>query len=168
MVPFELTVLSAIFGQATHVAGRLRRGGELGEGYEDTWSLLMHLEQGAAGQLSVMGASPQTLRKGVAVGANGIVEFDFAEGVIIRKLPTPGIFDTCRFGAMREVLESVVYKKEIDTFIEAIRGHTVWPYDYRKASIVAGTLAAAEKSAITGKVEAVDPTLLPAEYPDQY
>ena len=61
-----------------------------------------------------------------------------------------------------------VYKEEISTFIEVIRGNANWPYDYRKACTVSGTLAAAEKSAVTGCIEKVDPTFLPAHLPDQY
>lgn len=167
MVPFELIALSQIFSAPLEVAGTVRRGGELGQDYEDTWCLQMGLEKGGTGQLQVMGGCPHVARKGTAAGSNGIVEFDFNSGEIIRHFPKIGIDDTRHFGAIGDILESV-YKEEIDTFIDAVRGDKQWTYSYRKANVISGALAAAEKSAVTGNIESVNPDFLPAELPDRY
>ncbi|MBP1990799.1 Gfo/Idh/MocA family protein [Paenibacillus eucommiae] len=167
MVPFELIALDYVFGEPEAAAGTVRQRGELLMKSEDTWCLQMTLASGATGQLSVFMGSPQTMRKGIAGGTNGFIEFDLSAGTISRKLPKLGIDDMLHLGAMSDILESV-YADEINMFIEAVRKKTDWPFTYRKSSIVTGTLAAAEKSAITGRVELVDPGFLPATLPDQY
>lgn len=167
MVTFELIGLAGLFSEPQDVTGIVRAGGELGPNYEDSWSLQMRLENGGIGQLVVLGASPQVTRKGIAVGTNGTIEFDLITGDIHRSLPLLGIHDKQNFGKLSHLLESV-YKEEIDTYIEAIMGNKKWPHDFRKSNVICGTLAAAEKSAITGKVEKVNPDFLPAELPDQY
>ena len=164
MVSFELLGLSSVFGIPLNASGILRCGGELGPDFEDTWSIQMLLDNGGIGQLLVFGGSPQSLRNGQAIGANGSIEFDLMTGKIIRRFPKLGINDTIEFAIDFEL----VYKDEISTFIDVIKGNAKWPYDYRKACTLSGTLAAAEKSAITGCVEKVDPTFLPAQLPDQY
>lgn len=167
MVTFELIGLTDLFSEPQGVTGIVRTGGELGPNYEDSWSLQMRLKNGGIGQLVVLGASPTVTRKGVAVGSNGTIEFDLLTGDIHRRLPLLGIHDTRNFGSLSDLLESV-YKEEIDTYIEAIKGTDQWPHDFRKANVICGTLAAAEKSSVTGKVEKVNPDFLPAELPDQY
>ncbi len=167
MVAFELIGLADLFTEPQDVTGIVRTGGELGPNYEDSWSLQMRLNNGGIGQLVVLGASPQVARKGIAVGTNGTIEFDLLTGDIHRSLPLLGIQDTRNYGQLSHLLESV-YKEEIDAFIETIKGSRQWPYDFRKSNVICGALAAAEKSAITGKVEKVDPDFLPAELPDQY
>lgn len=167
MITFELIGLAHLFTEPQDVSGIVRAGGELGPNYEDSWSLQMRLDNGGIGQLVVLGASPQVVRKGIAAGTNGTIEFDLLTGDIHRSFPLLGIQDTRNFGELSHVLESV-YKDEIDAFVETIKGSYQWPYDFRKSNVICGTLAAAEKSAITGKVEKVNPDILPAELPDQY
>lgn len=167
MTVFELSPLSHLFGDPIEVAGTLRSGGELGDQMEDTWSLQMRLEHGSTGQLQVFGGSPQTIRKGMAVGANGLIEFDVMSGRIVRALPKLGIHDTIECGSISSVLETV-YRTEISTFIDATAGRSDWPHTYRKACLYAGTLAAAEYSAATGRVETVSSDVQPATLPDQY
>lgn len=164
MVSFELIALSSVFGIPLNAAGILRCGGELGQHIEDTWSIQMLLDNGGIGQMLILGGSPQRVRKGQAIGANGSIEFDVMTGKIISRFPKLGINDTLEFAIDFEL----VYKDEISTFIDVINGTAKWPYDYRKACTLSGTLAAAEKSAITGCVEKVDPTFLPAQLPDHY
>lgn len=167
MVCFEMIGLSHIFGLPTDAAGTIRTGGELGAGFEDTWSLQMRFDNNSTGQLLIVGGSPQAIRQGLAVGENGTIAFDLMTGTITRHLPKLGIHDTLECGAISDVLESVYYQ-EINTFVDAVLGQAQWPYDYRRACTLSGTLASAEKSAITGRVEKVDPTFLPAKFPDQY
>jgi len=167
MVTFELIGLANLFSEPQDVTGIVRTGGELGPNYEDSWGLQMRLDNGGIGQLVVLGASPQVTRKGIAVGTNGTIEFDLLSGDIHRSLPLLGIHDTRNYGQLSHLLESV-YKEEIDTFVETIKGGNQWPYDFRKSNVICSALAAAEKSAITGKTEKVNLDCLPAELPDQY
>lgn len=167
MVPFELIGLDYVFGEPRTVSGTVGRRGELAMESEDTWCLQMELESGATGQLAVLMASPQTVRKGIAVGSNGIVEFDLTSGTIARRLPTLGIDDTLQCGTIAERLEAV-YADEIHAFVDAARGKRDWPFSYRKGAMLTGTLAAAERSAIIGRAERVDPAKPPAKLPDLY
>ncbi|MBO9605588.1 MAG: Gfo/Idh/MocA family oxidoreductase [Paenibacillaceae bacterium] len=167
MVVFDLSALSYAFGLPQDASGVLRAGGELGGDREDTWALQLRLAGGGAGHLVVSGGSPQTIRKGAAVGRNGTVEFDLASGQIDCRMPALGIDRVVRTGSIADVLEPT-YKREIDTFLGAVAGNAAWPHDYRTACLVAGTLAAAERSARSGRLERVDPEALPAPLPDQY
>ncbi|MBO9607138.1 MAG: Gfo/Idh/MocA family oxidoreductase [Paenibacillaceae bacterium] len=167
MVPFELIGLGYVFGEPRAVSGTVGRRGELAMDSEDTWCLQMELESGATGQLAVLMASPQTVRKGIAVGSNGIVEFDLAAGTIVRRLPGRGIDDTLPCGTIAERLEAT-YAAEINTFLDAAQGKREWPFSYRQSGMLTGTLAAAERSAVSGRTEPVDPLKPPALLPDQY
>ncbi len=167
MVPFELIGLIHAFGQPIELTGTLSRQGNLEAPSEDTWCLQMKLDNGGTGHLSVMMGCPHVLRKGWAAGNNGIVQFDVLSGEIVRDLPKLGLHDTRRLSEWRSIGEKV-YFEEINTFIDAVQGHAQWPFDYRLSSIGAGALAAAEKSAISGRVEKVDPGILPARLPDLY
>lgn len=167
MVVFELNMLTRIFSDPLNVTGTVRRGGELGPHCEDTWCLQMGLENGGSGHLQVLGGSPSSVRKGMAAGAHGTMEFDLAAGVITRRLPKLGIEDTRSLWPMHEVLESV-YKEEIYTFVDAVKGIKPWPHSYRRASVMAGVLAAAEQSAVSGRTGKVSPDFRPAQLPDQY
>jgi predicted dehydrogenase len=157
MVPFELIGLDYLFGEPVKTMGTVTQRGDLNS--EDTWCLQLVLDNGATGQLCVLAASPQGVRKGWAVGANGFVEFDLQSGVISRRLPALGIEDTRHFDSFN-LLESV-YSQEINTFVAAVRNEATWPFNYRKSSIMTGTLAAAEKSSVTGCIERIDPAVMP-------
>jgi hypothetical protein len=54
------------------------------------------------------------------------------------------------------------------TFVDAVAGNAKWPHDYWQACLLSGTLAASEKSAVTGRIEHVSVDLQPAVLPDQY
>lgn len=167
IVPWALIALSGLFGMPTAANGFLRSGGEFFEGYEDTWSAQLKLDNGALGQLVFTGASPATYTRIAAVGTNGWIECDPAAGHIRRKLPALGIDDTLYCPPSGQVWETV-YAKEIGAFMDAVRGKAAFPHDYRTACVLSGTLAAVERSALSGRVEPVDPTRLPALLPDQY
>lgn len=167
IVPWSLVVLSDIFGMPQKASGLIRSGGEFGDGIEDSWSVQLHLDNGGIGQLFYGGASPENICKIIAIGTNGLIECDPVAGHITRKLTKLGINDTLHCGPTSQIWEKV-YAEEIGTFVDAIRGKVAFPHDYRKACTIAGTLAAAEKSAVTGRAEAVDPNFLPAELPDGY
>ena len=166
MVAFELIALDYIFGVPTHVAGYVSRRGALEMQSEDTWSLQMQLESGAVGQLTVAMACPQTARRGWAAGDHGYITFDLSGGSVERALPGRAT-ETRIICDWAAELESV-YAEEIATFVAAVQGDCSWPYSYRKSSLVCGSLAAAELSALTGRVEPVSPDRLPAELPDAY
>lgn len=167
IVPWALVGLSGLFGMPKKVSGLIRSGGEFGIGMEDSWSVQMLLENGGIGQLFLGGASPENIDKIIAIGTNGLIECNPSQGNITRKLTKLGINDTIHCGSVAQIWEKV-YADEIGAYIEALRGKSVFPHDYRKACTLAGALAAAEKSAISGQAEIVDPTFLPAEVPDGY
>ncbi len=164
MVGFELVALTQVFGSPVNASGLIRQGGELGHGFEDTWCIQMRLENGGIGHMQILGGSPQSVRRGEVIGANGSIEFDLITGKIRRRLPKIKVDDELSF----KIDFESVYKEEISTFIDAINHSAKWPHDYRKACLLSGTLAAAEKSAVTGRVVIVDPNILPAQFPDQY
>jgi hypothetical protein len=61
-------------------------------------------------------------------------------------LPGAKIVDVLGLGAMKEVLEET-YRREIETFIAAIRAEAKWPHSYHDAALATGALAALEQSA---------------------
>jgi predicted dehydrogenase len=170
MVPFELLAMNHVFGQPARATGIVSQRGKLDVKSEDTWSVQMTLANGAHGQLIVLMASPETTRKGACAGDNGIVEFDLVTGEIARRLPARNIDDRRTVGGTLSppgVLEEA-YREEIDTFVDAIQGKTPWPFPYSITTMATATLAAAERSAVTGKWIDVDPSRQPAELPDGY
>lgn len=171
MVPFELIALRHVFGEAVTVAGRVTRRGTVDtsgpEPGEDCWSLQMELAGGATGQLTVVMAPPQPVRQGWAVGDRGFLRFDLLAGTLERALPDLGDPYTrtiCDWQAAYEPM----YHSEMSRFLAAIRGEQPWPYPPRASAVVCGTLAAAELSMLTGRVEPVDPARQPAPMPDGY
>lgn len=167
MVPFELVFLNDIFGIPESVAGTVSRRGELGHHVEDTWCLQTKLQNGATGQLTVMMGCEHSMRKGWVAGTKGIVQFDLISGEVVRNFPAAGVNDVIQYGKMKDVLEEA-YCEEIHTFVEVIKGNTSWPHSYFMSALATGTLAAAEKSAVTGTIEMVDPGFQPANYPTMY
>ena len=164
MVPFELLWLNEVFGPPAAVCGSVTRRGQLACDSEDTWCLQMDLAAGGHGQLAVWMASPRLCRAGRAAGSNGMLDFDLATGEIRRQLDALGIDDTLRLGAMADVLEAA-YLAEIHTFIDAVHGRTTWPHAYAASSLATATLAAAERSAQTGRWEDVDTLRQPDHLP---
>jgi predicted dehydrogenase len=165
MVPFELLWLNETFGPAVEACGTVSQRGQLGVASEDTWSLAMRLESGAHAQLVVLMACPTMCRCGRVWGNAGDVAFDLPAGTIVRTLPGLKLFDTRQFGTFAEVLEPS-YRDEIFAFLDAVEGRAVWPHPYAASSVATATLAAAERSAVSGRWEPVDtarqPELLPA------
>lgn len=155
MVPFELIALEHIFGEPVAVTGRVARRGKLELPGPDSYSLQMELACGATGQLTVVMASPRTARQGWAVGDRGAVRFDLLAGT----LELDGL---ARFVCdwIRET--EPMYAREMSAFLAAVRGEARWPYPGEKASVVCGTLAAAERSMHSGRTERVDPARQPA------
>ncbi len=164
MVPFELLYLNHVFGLPVEVSGSVARRGRLPYETEDTWSLQMELQHGGCAQLTVLMASPGLCRSGVAFGANGWIAFDLVDGTFQRHLPEPGLDDLRSFGPMTDILEDV-YRDELNTFIDAVHGRADWPHSYYHSSIATAALAAAERSALSGHREAVDPSLQPELLP---
>ena len=164
MVPFELLWLNEVFGPAASVSGSVTRRGQLECDSEDTWCLQMDLRDGGHGQLGVWMASPRLCRAGRAFGTNGSVAFDLMSGVLERHLEGIGIDDSRSLGAMAGVLEQA-YLEEIHTFIDAIHGRAEWPHPYLASSVATATLAAAERSALTGRWEAMDTSRQPEHLP---
>ena len=167
MTAFELIALQDVFGPAATVSGLVQERGALGTDIEDTFSLQYRTDAGAAGQLTVLMASPQIARRGWAVGDNGLVYFDLLTGMVDRKLPEQNLDDSRKICDWGETIESM-YLDEISTFISAIDGASPWPYSFAESALVCGTLAAAELSMLTGNVERVRADLVPAEVPDAY
>jgi predicted dehydrogenase len=167
MTAFELIALQEVFGPAATVSGLVQERGALGTDIEDTFSLQYRTQSGAAGQLTVLMASPHVSRRGWAAGDNGFVYFDLLTGVVDRRLPARRFDDSDKICDWGGTIESV-YLDEISTFISAIDGAARWPYSYRESATVCGTLAAAELSMLTGNIERVRADLVPAEVPDAY
>lgn len=167
MTAFELIALQHVFGPAAAVSGLVQRRGAAESDSEDTFSLQYRTAGGAAGQLTVLMAPPQVARRGWAAGEHGVVHFDLLTGTVDRQLPGAGLADTRKICDWGGTLESV-YLDEIATFVAATDGRARWPYSYPESQVVCGTLAAAELSTITGKVESVRADLAPAGVPDGY
>lgn len=167
MTAFELIALQEIFGPAAAVSGLVHERGSLGADTEDTFSLQYRTDSGAAGQLTVLMASPQVARRGWAAGDQGMVYFDLLSGVVQRQFPARNQQDSRMICDWSGTLESV-YRDEISTFIAAVDGSASWPYSYRESALVCGTLAAAELSMLTGNLERVRADLVPADVPDAY
>ena len=166
MVPFELVYLNDVFTPPERVAGSLGRRGKLDNASEDIWALQMELANGAYGQLTVLQGSRSTVRKGYCLGTNGSIEFDITSGKIItdiNQFPDK----TLNCGSIKEVIETT-YDEEINTFIETVQRKTEWPHSYRNSSVATATLAAAEKSAVTGRWEKVAPAFQPVHVPSDY
>jgi predicted dehydrogenase len=156
MVPFELIALEHIFGEPVAVSGRVVRRGRLDLPGPDSYSLQMELACGATGQLTVVMASPGTARQGWAVGDRGAIRFDLLAGTLEMDNSARFVCDW-----VRET--EPMYAREISAFLAAVRGEARWPYPGEKASVVCGTLAAAERSMHSGRAERVDPARQPAE-----
>lgn len=166
MVPFELLYLNDVFGAPTKVAGALGRFGQLDNdpASEDTWCLLMNLGEGGLGQLSVLQGSPSIARKGCCFGTNGRIEFDIYNGTIVTEFEGEDE-KIINCGSQLDTIEQA-YKDEIDTFIETIQGNAKWPLSYYGSAVATATLAAAERSEISGKWEKVDPEIQPGYLPN--
>jgi predicted dehydrogenase len=164
MVPFELVWLNHVFGPPARAIGSVSRNGQLEVESEDTWCVHMDLSGVGHGQLLVVQASPTDCRKGLAFGTNGWIEFDLFEGTVTRHLNTIGIDDSREMGGQILCMEQS-YKDEINTFVDVILGRAQWPHSYLASSLATGTLAAAERGAVTGKKETVDPSQQPGQVP---
>jgi predicted dehydrogenase len=164
MVPFELLWLNEVFGTPAEACGTVSQRGTLAAASEDTWSLSMRLQSGAHAQLTVLMACPTPYRRGQAWGEAGQVLFDVPAGRLERNLPDRGLVDTREFGSFAEVLETA-YREEIHTFLDAVEGRTQWPHSYAASSTATATLAAAERSAASGRWEPVDRARQPEPLP---
>jgi predicted dehydrogenase len=166
MVPFELLWLNDVFGKPENASGRVARRGELAGMQEDVWSLQLHLQSGATGQLIVTMGSVRDCREGMAIGTHGVIRFNIVTGAITREIGIDAQQQTHLFGgtADRAALERA-YFEEINCFIDAIQGHATWPLGYDFSSLATASLAACESSAISGKIEPVRSSLQPALVP---
>jgi predicted dehydrogenase len=167
MTAFELIPLQGLVGHATSVAGIVARRGHLTHEAEDTYCLQYRTGSGAAGQLTVLMAPPQVVRRGWIAGEAGIVSLDLLAGTVRRELPIAGIHDERMICDWAATLESV-YHEEITAFLAAIDGTADWPYTLDDSARVCGTLAAAEISALTHRIEPVSAGQSPAAVPDGY
>jgi predicted dehydrogenase len=159
MVPFELSWLTRVFGPARSVAGKFDRFSGRGSAIEDTWSLLMQLERGGTGQLTVTMACPHNCRRGSACGVEGEAEWDINAGKIVVHTAA-GVSRVHQLGEISGVIETA-YAAEINCFVDAIQGAAVWPHSYAEYQFAIATLAAAEASAGRNIWAAIDPTREP-------
>jgi predicted dehydrogenase len=164
MVPFELLWLNHVFGLPREVSGLVSRSGTLPGIVEDTWSLQMRLEGGGTGQFMVLMGCPGALRQGWCFGEAGQVFFDLFSGEIRREY-RDGSGDSRNLGAMKDVLEAT-YRREINTFIDAVRRRGGWPQTYHASAWATATLAAAESSAESGHRVSVKIAVQPRVHPD--
>ncbi len=153
MVCFELTWLIEVFGPAAEVAGKFEKYGSLPGDTEDTWSLLMRLANGGTGQLTSSMACPREYLRGSCFGSGGLAAWDVASGEVT--LQTAAAAKTYQFGSTATVLEAM-YHEEINAFVDAALGRGEWPDGYALMQQSSATLAAAEKSSVTGKWVKVD------------
>jgi predicted dehydrogenase len=164
MIPFELHWLNARFGAPTEVAGRFEKFGALPYDFEDTWTLSMRLASGSTGQLVISMACPISYRRGACFGTNAVITWDIINGdlTVQRTGETKARHEN--FGATIDVIEPA-YADEIGTFVDACLGRKPWPQSYAASQRSSATLAAAERSYITGKWEPVDQALDPEREP---
>jgi len=143
MVPFELSWLARIFGHAEKVAGGFNRFSRREGAFEDTWNLLLQLERGGMGQLTVTMGCPHDFRRGCAFGANGSATWDINRGEIVLHGAPAGVH---QFGELAQAIEPA-YAAEIGAFVDAIHGDAPWPHGYADYQRALATLAAAEAGA---------------------
>jgi predicted dehydrogenase len=160
MVPFELAWLARVFGQPRSVAGKYGRHSGRTESFEDTWSLLMQLESGGTGQLTVTMATPGDYRGGSAFGVKGGATWEINRGELVLHAPgrPPAVH---QYGAIGQVIEPT-YAAEINAYVDAIQGGAPWLHRYADYQHAIATLAAAEVSRGTQAWTAVDPWREPA------
>jgi predicted dehydrogenase len=164
MIPFELHWLNARFGAPTEVAGRFEKFGALPYDFEDTWTLSMRLERGGTGQLTISMASPVSYRRGVCFGTNAVITWDIYSGDLTVQREGDATPRHENLGAVADVLEPA-YADEIAAFVDAVKGRKPWPQTYAASQRSSATLAAAERSFISGRWERVDPALDPEREP---
>ena len=164
MVCFELTWLIDVFGPATEVAGRFEKFGTLAGETEDTWSLLLRLSGGGTGQLTSTMACPCEYLRGSCFGSQGLASWDVATGEVALQTAAGGAPKLYHFGAIGTVLEAM-YREEINAFVDAALGRGAWPDGYALMQQSSATLAAAEKSSVSGQWVRVDPELEPERSP---
>jgi predicted dehydrogenase len=152
MVPFELLWLQEIFGECCFVSGKVNQHAAFGNPLEDSWSLQIELRSGAIGQLSVLMGCPTTCRRGWCLGDEGIVDFDLGTGNMVCRT-RDATEQSWSFGNQEQVED--LYRREIHAFVDAIRGVSRWPLEYREASRATATLAAAEVSSLSSFREEV-------------
>jgi predicted dehydrogenase len=160
MVPFELLWLNEVFGRPVEACGTIMRAGSLPGVAEDTWCVQVRLDNGAAGQLMVLMGCPGALRQGWCFGDAGQLRFDLFSGDVWRTYRAKRVDDARNFGAMSDVLEAA-YREEIGAFVDAVLTGRPWPQPYGVAAFATAALAAAERSARSGRCEPVDPLLQP-------
>lgn len=158
MVPFELAWLARVFGHAKRVTGGFNRFSQREATFEDTWSLLLQLERGGTGQLTVTMGCPHDYRRGCAFGEKGSATWDINRGEIVLH-GSPGA--THQFGALGQVIEPA-YAAEIGAFVDAIQGGAPWCHRYSDYQRALATLAAAEAGAGADLWAAVEPNQDPA------
>jgi len=157
MIPFELAYLNSFFGPALEVAGRFEKFGELEGNIEDTWSLSMRLREGGIGQLTITMACPGAdFRRGCAFGTRGQVTWDILSGRVTLHTASDSTPRQFEFEPIGAVIEAV-YAEEINTFVDAILGRKKWVNTYAHSQQSSATLAAAERSSVSGRWEKVDP-----------
>ena len=166
-VPFEMSLFNYVFGMPVNVCGTVTRRGLFDMDSEDTWCLQVKMDHGGTGQIIVIMTSPYVNRRGWFAGVNGFVEFDILSGKVHRKFPVSDIDEVLDMGSLKDVLETA-YSNEINTFVNTLQGKAGWPFNYRDSAISTSTLAAAEKSAVSGRAEKVTPGFQPAKLPDGY
>ena len=160
MIPFELHWLNARFGAPLEVAGNFEKFGRLPYDFEDTWTLSMRLASGGTGQLALSMACPVSSRRGTCFGTDAVITWDIFSGDLTVQRTGETTARRENFGPTTAVLEPS-YADEIGTFVDACLGRKPWPQSYEASQRSSATLAAAERSFLTGKWERVDPALDP-------
>ena len=155
MIPFELSWLQPIFGAATDVAGNYEKFGNLDGKIEDTWTMAMRLQTGATAQLAITMSCPVGYRRGVCFGTNAVISWDIYSGELTVQTKADAVPRTTNHGAIAAVLEKM-YAEEIGAFIDAAMGRKPWLQPYSASQQSTATLAAAERSFLSGKWEPVD------------
>lgn len=161
MVPFELAWLASIFGRPRSASGHYGRFSANPDAFEDTWSVMMALEGGGTGQLTVTMACPVDRRTGSAFGTQGGVRWDVNKGEIELFSGKREKSKTEHFGEIGSVVEAA-YAAEINRYVDAVQGGPAWPHRYADYQLAIATLAAAESSAALGQWVAVDPDREPS------
>ena len=160
MIPFELSWLNPIFGPVSEVAGRYEKFGQLPAATEDTWTLAMRLRDGGTGQLAITMSCPVGYRRGVCFGTNAVITWDIYNGDLSVQANGDTAPRVTHHGAIDAVLEPM-YAEEIGAFVDAAMGRKPWLQPYSDSQQSTATLAAAERSGLSGKWERVDLALDP-------
>lgn len=155
IVPFELVWLTWVLGPVQIVSCFKDKLTTLDADIDDLYQLLLRFERGTLGHLMVDVISRVPYRVCRFLSEGGVIEWMWADKIV-------RVFST-RDRQWREYREpegqveegyihaETMYIREMQRFLEAIKGETAYPYTFEEDKQILEILYAAERSAATGQ-----------------